>query len=299
MEYVTFLENPELRRPIWIGAFVGWADAQEGASRAVRYLVRRLPATKFAELEPEEFYDFSSTRPVAYNNERGDRVLRWPSNEFYYWKNPETEQDFILFLGTEPNLKWRTYTSALLSVVDGYDLDLVVNLGSLLDAIPHTREPLLSGGANKDDVKSRLSGLRIMGSNYQGPVGITSALMDACTRVELDYMSIWVHAPHYVQRSPNFKLSRALVNRVNDAFGLSVPLERLEERGRAFEAEVTKAIGSNVEVSAYVKRLERQYDASQDKKAGSAEDLPAPEEAVEGVEDFLRGDFPGGTFSPN
>jgi len=296
LDYLQFVERPVLHKPTWIGAFIGWADAQEGASRAIRYMVRHLHATKFAELDPEEFYDFSSTRPIAYNNEQGERVLRWPSNELFYWKSPEEDNDLVLFLGTEPNLKWRTYTQTLLSAVADYDVQLFVNLGSLLDALPHTRDPLLSGGANTDEVKAKLDGLRVMGSGYQGPVGITSAFMDACTKAGLGYMSIWAHAPHYVQRAPNYKLTKALVTRVNHAFGTEVPLERLEERGKTFEAEVTKAIASNVDISAYVKRLERQYDEVTSKQTG---ELPTPESMIDEVEEFLRRDRPGEGFSAN
>lgn len=44
-------------------AFSGWPAAAEAATRALRYLVRNLGATKFAEIDPEEFYDFTVVRP--------------------------------------------------------------------------------------------------------------------------------------------------------------------------------------------------------------------------------------------
>ena len=297
MEYLQFLERPELDRPSWIGAFKGWADAQEGATMAIRYLIKWLPAKKFAQLDPEEFYDFTSTRPIVYKDIEAERVLRWPSNEFYYWKSPNGPQDLVLFVGTEPNLKWRTYTQTLLSVLEPYDVQELVTLGSLPDALPHTREALLTGNANKEELKAKLEGLRILGSNYQGPVGITSAFMDACTKANLDHISIWGHAPHYVQRSPNLKVTRALVGQLNRVFGLDIPLDQLDRKSEAFEAEVTKAIASSVEVSSYVKQLERQYDDSLSK--GETE-LPQPEAAVEDVEEFLRKERPGNDpFSPN
>ena len=297
MEYLQFLERPELDRPSCIVSFIGWADAQEGASRAIRYLVESLPAKKFAQLDPEEFYDFTLVRPTVHNSAEGQRVLRWPSNEFFYWRSPDGSKELVLFLGTEPNLKWRTYTSALLSVLEPYDLQQVISLGSLLDAVPHTRETTLSGGANKEELKARLEGLRIMASNYQGPVGITSAFMDACTKADLNYLSIWGHAPHYVQRSPNYNVAKALVGQVSQVFGLELPLDELERKGQAFEAEVTKAISSSVEVSAYVKRLEREHDEALSRRE---EGLPPPEAVIEDVERFLRQDRPGSEpFSPN
>ena len=296
MDYLRIEEQPELRRPTWVGSFLGWADAQEGASRCVRYLIRHLGAKKFASLDPEEFYDFSVVRPMAYNNQQGERVIRWPSNDFYYWRDPEGDRDLLLFLGTEPSLKWRTYTEHLVKVMEPYDVELVVNLGSLLDASPHTREPALSGGANKEELKERLEGLRIMGSGYQGPVGITSIFMDACTKLGIGHMSLWGHAPHYVQRVPNYKVTKVIAHKVTELLGLNVPLDGLDSRAKEFEAEVTKAIASSVEVSAYVKRLEHQYDSARE----SGESLPSPESAVQDVEQFFRGQPPDqGQFPVN
>lgn len=262
-------------------------------------MVQSLHATKFAELDPEEFYDFTSVRPMAYNEQDGQRAIRWPTNQFYYWRNPIAERDLVLFLGTEPNLKWRTYTETLLSVIEPYDLDLVVNVGSLMDATPHTREPRLSGGVNRDELKSKLGSMQIRGTGYQGPVGITSVLMDACTKANLDYISVWGHAPHYVQRSPNYKVTKALTQRLNELLNLSIETESLARKAEQFEAEVTKAIASSVEVSTYVKRLERHYDSTSS-SAESESELPTPESVVEDLDEFFKGNRPeGGPFSTN
>ena len=49
-------ELPGPKFPTMIVAFAGWPDAAEAATRAVRYLVRKLPAKKFASIDPEEFF---------------------------------------------------------------------------------------------------------------------------------------------------------------------------------------------------------------------------------------------------
>jgi proteasome assembly chaperone (PAC2) family protein len=288
--YLQFLERPELHKPSWIGSFVGWADAQEGASAAVRYLVRHLPATKFAEIDPEEFYDFTLVRPVSYSDSEGRRRVRWPTNEFYYWKSPNGDNDLLFFLGTEPNLKWKTYIKTIFEVVSAYDIPLMVNLGALLDALPHTRDPLLSGNVNKDELRSRIEGLRIRArSNYQGPAGITAVFGEAVNRADMNLINIRGHAPHYVQQSPNWKVVKALVGQVNRVFNLDVSLEDLEQKARSFESEVTRAVAGNIEASAYVKRLERQYDENVSPRPADGGELPSPKAVVEEVERFLRG----------
>ena len=103
-----FIEHQTLdvKLPTMITAFAGWPDAAEAATRAIRYLVRKLPARKFAEIDPEEFYDFTVTRPHTRMNRRGRRVIRWPRNDFYYFTDDDDEsKNLLLFVGTEPNLK--------------------------------------------------------------------------------------------------------------------------------------------------------------------------------------------------
>lgn len=292
-QHFQFLEKPDLHKPSWIGSFVGWADAQEGASATVRYLIRNLPATKFAEIDPEEFYDFTLVRPMNFTDGDGKRRIRWPSNEFYYWKNPDGAQDLILFLGTEPNLKWRTYIETVFQVIAGMDVQLFVNLGSLLDALPHTREPLLSASVNKDELLPKVDGLRIRrGGNYQGPAGITAAFTEAINRQDMNLVSIRGHAPHYVQQSPNWKIVKALAGQLNRVFPLSLPVEDLDQKGKLFETEVTRAVAGNIEANSYVKRLERQYDESVGAQR-QQDDLPGPKTVIEEVEKFLRRSDPG------
>ena len=291
MQYLQFLDKPDLQKPSWIVSFVGWADAQEGASAAIRYLIRHLPATKFAEIDPEEFYDFTIVRPTSFSDSDGKRQIRWPSNEFYYWKSPDHMQDLIIFLGTEPNLKWKTYINTVFRAIAGYNVQMIVNLGSLMDALPHTREPLVTGNVNKEELRNRIEGLRMRGrGNYQGPAGITSAFTEAVNKANLGQINIRGHAPHYVQQSPNWKVVKSLVVEVNKVFNLNTPLDDLDEKGKVFEAEVTRAVAGNIEASAYVKRLERQYDENVGTRPQQPqEELPSPKGMVEEVERFLRG----------
>ena len=52
-----------MREPVLIAAFRGWNDGGQGASLATGYLAKLWDATRFAEIEPENFFDFQATRP--------------------------------------------------------------------------------------------------------------------------------------------------------------------------------------------------------------------------------------------
>ena len=144
---VTY-ETPEAKPATMVVAFAGWPDAAEAATRAVRYLVAKLDARRFAEIDPEEFFDFTVVRPQTRVNQAGERVVVWPPNEFYHYARDGRARALVLYVGTEPNLRWRAFSSLLMDVAHQTGVELVVTLGALLDAVPHTREPRVTGRAS-------------------------------------------------------------------------------------------------------------------------------------------------------
>src|SRR2546423_29035 len=82
----------------------GRTGAGAAASTAARYLAARWPARRFATLEPEEFYDFTATRPQVRLVEGLTRQIDWPSNEFTAAAVPGSSRDVVFLHGVEPQL---------------------------------------------------------------------------------------------------------------------------------------------------------------------------------------------------
>lgn len=274
------------KTPTMLVAFAGWPDAAEAATRAMRFLVRKLPAEKFAEIDPEDFYDFTHVRPHSRVNRRGERVIRWPQNDFYrYAPQDDPSRALLLFIGTEPNLKWRAYSRILAAVAQRHEVSLIVSLGALLDAVPHTREPRVTGRASSTELTHKAEFLGIKNSGYQGPTGIHTAFMDACDRAGIAHASIWGHCPHYVNSSPDPKVSHAILTRLRSLIDIDVDLAELHLAANAYQEEVNKVIAKQPDVSNYVQRLEQRYD---DARAAVAEEIPSPETLVQELEDFFK-----------
>ena len=62
-------------------AFEGWNDAGDAASSAAHYIAEQAKAETFAELDPEPFYDFQTTRPMV-RLQGSRRQIDWPKNTF-------------------------------------------------------------------------------------------------------------------------------------------------------------------------------------------------------------------------
>ena len=290
MDHLIEHETPNLTLPTMVVAFAGWPDAAQAATRAVRYLVRKLPARKFAEIDPEEFYDFTVTRPRTLINRRGQRIIRWPRNSFYYHRDAGDEsRNLLLFVGTEPNLRWRGYSDIVTHVATRSGVRLVISLGALLDAVPHTREPRVTGRASSRALTDKVKWLGIENSGYQGPTGIHTAFTDACNNLNLDHANIWGHSPHYVEKTPNPRVSLALLEKLRSMIAFDVDLDELRRAGDKYEEDVNQAIEKRDDVNRYVARLERRHDAA---RVQEDDEIPEPGDMVRELERFLRSQRP-------
>jgi proteasome assembly chaperone (PAC2) family protein len=161
---IRFTTTPSLNDAILVAAFKGWNDASEVATAAVRFLVRRWKARRFAELDPEEFFDFSETRPQVRYGRDGNRVIDWPVTEFHFHRGVAGGRDVVLVLGTEPNLRWRTFTDAIVDLSRKVNVTTVVTLGGLLADVPHSGVTRLTGSASDANLNERLQDLQVPGS---------------------------------------------------------------------------------------------------------------------------------------
>src|ERR1700694_5949747 len=102
MDVVNWLNRPSLRRPVLVCAFEGWNDAGDAASSAAHYLAQAWKARPFAEVDPEDFYDFTTSRPQVSLLDDHSRKIEWPSNTFAAAAVPGRNHDAVFLHGTEP-----------------------------------------------------------------------------------------------------------------------------------------------------------------------------------------------------
>src|SRR5258708_26452044 len=217
--------RPELRRPVLVCAFRGWNDGGQGASLSGGYLAKLWSAERFAEIEPEEFYDFQATRPHVSLVEGMTRRIDWPDNAFFHAAIPGAGRDAVLLLGVEPSLRWRTFTGLVLGLAKDLGVELVVTFGSLLADVPHTRP------APVTDAPTHPAFVELLGlepSRYEGPTGIVGIVQDACREAGIPSVSLWSAVPHYVSLAPSPRAALALVRRFGELLPVELDPSRLE-----------------------------------------------------------------------
>jgi predicted ATP-grasp superfamily ATP-dependent carboligase len=272
--------RPKLTRPVLIAAFRGWNDGGQGASLAGGYLAKTWEAARFAEIEPEGFFDFQVTRPHVSLVEGQTRRIDWPDNAFYHATVPGLDRDAVLLLGIEPNLRWRTFTGLVTGIAGELGVELVITLGSLLADVPHTRASPVTGGATDPELIERLG---LQRSRYEGPTGIVGILHDACHRADIPSISLWAAVPHYVSLAPSPRAALALCERLGEVLETEIETDELEEAAERYSEQVSEAVASDEETAAYVAELEQRADVLEDE-----ENLPSGDSLAAELTRFLR-----------
>jgi len=283
VDVVTILDRPPtLRKPVLLAAFQGWNDAGEAASGAIDVLARELSADPFAEIDPEEFFDFQVARPTTRMVGDGQRVLEWPVNRFSWAVLPGSGRHVVLLAGTEPNLRWRAFTRGIVDLAGSLGVEAVVTLGALQVDVPHTRPVPVTGSATDAAVAAQL-GLRR--STYEGPTGITGVLNQVATARGLRSMSMWAGVPHYLSGTTYLPGALALAERVTRLLNVDLSLGRLAREAVAQRDEIAELVADDDDLAEYVTELEqRTDDGSGELPAGSYD----TDELVAEVERFLR-----------
>src|SRR5579871_5634902 len=271
-----------LRAPALVCAFTGWNDAGDAASSALSFLGNSLGATRFAQIDAEEFYDFQTVRPKVKLNHSKIREIIWPSVEIFVAHVPRAPRDLILLGGPEPSLRWRTFTGVVTELAEALGVQLVVSLGALLADVPHSLPTHISGSTTDPQLAERL-GLGPTG--YEGPTGIVGVLQHACVEAGIPAASLWASVPHYVAAAPNPKAALALLRRLEGVVGVSVDGSELERAAADYERQVALAVQSDPDVQAFVERLEA---LAEEEREEGAQDIPSGDRLAREFQRFLR-----------
>ena len=333
IEPLLDLRSLDLRDPLLVGAFMGWADASVGASGAVRFLIESLDAKRLATWDGDDYYDFVELRPVSRTIDGNDRALDWPHGEFWVVRAVPTsmmglarsiglEEDealgdqatrsLILFVAPEPRMRWRSHSREMSAFIRQIGVRQAVFMGSAFADVPHTRPPLVTGWATDPSVRVRLESLGVPFSPYQGPSSMQSATIEGLRNEGVACVSLFGNGPHYLP-VPNANVSHALLRRLCATFDLAVDLSALRDTGQQLVVQANNAVHERAELREHVERLEAQYD-SQGMPFAPGESLRRPPDAppeeeprtlevdpkdlVRDLEDFLRKRQQGGASDP-
>jgi predicted ATP-grasp superfamily ATP-dependent carboligase len=281
MQSLRWERRPDgLRAPALVCAFKGWNDAGEAATSALAFIAGSLGADQFATIDPEDFVDFQSTRPMVRLVDGVTRAIDWPEFEVHAVRIPRAPRDLVLLSGPEPAMRWRTFSRTVVELAEALGVQMAVLLGALLADVPHSRPVHVTAHASDPGLVQRLE---LSPPTYEGPTGIVGVLHDSCRAADVSSASLWAAVPHYASLAASPKAALALCDRLAGLLGTEFDLTDLERASEAYETQVSEAVASDEETAAYVQQLEERRDA-----LGDELDVPSGESLAAELTRFLR-----------
>jgi len=300
IHYLPDADALALRATHALVAFGGWVDAGSGGTGGVRHLIGSLKSHKIAEIDPEEFYSFTDTRPLVSIVGAGERAIHWPRGEFHA-ATLEHDSDLLLFVAPEPNLKWKTFASVMLDGMQRFSVQSVMCIGSIFGAVPHRGEVRMTGWANDDSLREALARRNVMFTNYEGPTGFVTILLAEAHARGLPAVAVYGFAPNYIQGVPNPRVSHALLQTFSAITGVPLQLNELDRAGRALARQVDRLLQDQPQLREQVERMlslmnvaeppiepEDESESTSDEPPNPNVELPSPQAVVTELEEFLK-----------
>ena len=286
MEEITYFEKPILYQPYLIIGFEGWPNAAEVSSFAVQHLIEKFEARKFASISNENFYQISSLRPMAVIKQGRLNELKFSGNHFYYSKDL-LSKDLILFHGIEPHLRWSIFVELLLNLAERFEVPQIITIGGTYDYIPHTYPPKVSALFNHDGLKEKIIQAGVGLTDYTGPISIHTFILEAARKRGLKAVSLWGHAPQYLQ-ARNVKVAHAVLKRLSDLIEIEIDLSELQRASDYFDHQINQLVEQDPKLQEIISKLEEVYKGSEKIPTPSEKEEESKEDKVIYIQAFLK-----------
>ena len=244
---------PELSQPVLIVGFEGWANGGNLAVGMIDYLLRKLGATRFAKINPNNFYRFDDARPVVKVEGGQLRDVSMQEPTFYAAHETQTEVDLILLKAGEPHIRWFSFVKLLLSFCRELGVDLIISLGGLQDNVVHT-DTIISGFASSEQLLQRIVQAQVIPTDYEGPGAIHSLILKQAKSMGIEGISLWGHCPFYLQGTHLRLLSR-MATILADLTNIHVDTAELEKGAVQLARQIQHFIDDNPELQKVIKEI--------------------------------------------
>jgi predicted ATP-grasp superfamily ATP-dependent carboligase len=281
--------------PVLLVALDGFLDAGNAGRLAVDHLLGVQPDDQggkvVASFEIDAFYDYRARRPPMSFVE--DHYEGYVAPRLVARLQSDTAgTPYLLLHGPEPDTHWEAFARAVREVVEHFRVRLVVFLGAVPMAVPHSRPVMVTNHATR-------SGLLLSRNVWRGVIRIPASAMSMLEQRlgewGHDATGFVAHVPHYVAQGDYPAAAAKLLECIEVVTGLQWQLEELQSAAVLRGGEIAQQVAEATEVSEVVAGLEQQYDAfarAADEgplPMAEEQELPTAEELGAEFERFLAG----------
>ena len=279
MTRFELVSEPVLDAPVLIAAFDGWVNAGDAGTGAAEFLGEG--GAEVAVFDPDDLFDYRDTRPAQSFSEGVVRSLAWPSVSMVH--RNVGGRDLLVISGTEPSLKWRSFSGVVADLAQRFAVAEFLALGGIPWAAPHTRPvTLITTGSSPHRIPDTMDHPE---GELTVPGSIVGALELELIERGVDTSGFWARVPNYLG-TPFVAAAMALLERIDLHLGLGLDLTSIAADADAQRDHLDAIVEGRPEVRSMIEQLEALVDAG---SQASGEQLASE------IERFLRnrteGDF--------
>lgn len=257
---------PELKEPHVLAILRPWIDVNNVGSLTLDGLEAQFGARELAKLaKPGNFFDFTRYRPTVYFE--GDiRRLKIPNTILRYAKR-EKGNDFVFLRMLEPHSLSEVYVDSVSQFLKALKVKRYCLLGSMYDAVPHTKPLLVSGRATGKVAEQDLKKAGVQTSNYQGPTTILNLIYQKAQEQGIETITFIVSLPQYVNVDEDYLGKVRLMEILNLLYDIPIDKKDFEKAARQ-RSLISQKVETTPELKKILPHLEGIYATRVAKKEG-------------------------------
>jgi predicted ATP-grasp superfamily ATP-dependent carboligase len=266
---------PELKEPHVLAILNPWIDVNNVGSLTLDGLEAQFRAKELAKLvKPGNFYDFTRYRPTVYL-EGAARRLKIPNTIFRY-ADREKGNDLLFLHMLEPHSLGEDYADSVLELFKALKVKRYCLLGSMYDAVPHTKPLLVSGRASGQEAEQDLKKTGVRSSSYQGPTTITYLIAQKAPELGMETLTFIVSLPQYVNTEEDYLGKVRLMEILNLLYDIPIEKKDFEKAARQ-RSLINQKVETTPDLKRILPHLEAIYGARVAKKEGEGVPGLSPE----------------------
>ncbi len=231
MEHVILHSTPRLKKPVMLAVWPGVSDV---AVEVAAYLIDRLDAKEFAELDPAPFFT-----PVGIQVK--DNVVQvpiFPENKFYVIKTPRGKSDVIVFTGeAQPDRNHYDLAKAVLDVAERFKIKRIYTCAAAMVQHSVQKSRVLAAATNaKMIAELKQYDITLVG-DFQIR-GLNGLLLGAARERGIEGICILGETPQYAAELPNPIASYAVLGALSRILEIKVDLSDIAKDARQMAEEM-------------------------------------------------------------
>jgi proteasome assembly chaperone (PAC2) family protein len=237
MKSISITKKPRLKNPVLVAAWPGMGDV---ALKAALYLKDKLAAEEFAQISAGDYFHPSG---VWIENS----LIHFPPQpvgKFYYYKNPASGSDLVIFISdTQPFIeKGYPYAQEIVDFAVTLKVKLVYTFAAMPLPIEHTQMPQIHVAATNKEILGGFEkrGLKTMPTGQIS--GLNGLILGVAREKGLDGVCLLGEIPLYTIQIENPNASIAVLSALIEAIPVALDLTDLKKHADEINQEIEHLI---------------------------------------------------------